>query len=752
MTAAPEFHYNTLGEWALHYARHGFNVFPLAADKVPLTDNGMHDATTDPATIAGWWAQHPHALIGHRVDPNVVILDIDPRHGGLDTWQALVASYGEPPTTRQHHSGRNDGGFHIWWIKPDHKLSIRTLNEWARDNNVGHEVGAKHKRWVSGIDIISHAHRYTILPPSPHPATNEPYWWASKSKPAPMPNWLAHHLTEQAPAQPATTTPALRRVHDENSIADWFTAHHTWGDILYPAGWYIVDGDGDSDGSKWRHPNASARHSATIRHGVLFVYTDNTEFEPTEPENPKGYTRFRAWATLEHRGNMSEAARSARERRDGARRTQVAETAPTALGDAFWDARPYLSHIRQAARARRVSPFGVLGCTLAYVAAHTPPSTCLPPSVGTQAPLSLLIGLYGTSGAGKSTVAGVAGDLLRHLNDPHVVGPMGLGTGEGIAEAYHEWIDEKEDGKTKRVKRQTKRGAILLLDEGSMLKDLASRKGSIIMPALRIAWSGGDPGQANASAETRRNLRPHSYHFALISAWQDQAAQFLLADSDGGTPQRFLWFSSNDPDMPSERPEWPGTLDFQPPPFYELGMPFTVAPDVLDDIDRQRVEVVRGTIELDPLDAHRNLNKLKVAACLALLDGRARSITDDDWALAEHIMSSSDGIRDWIIQKARQAEQATLEASARRQATRETIVAETVAERALNGAAKSAWRAADRAAQAGGKASLRDISRSIAGKHRKLVTLSEAITKAIDNGWIEGDDDTGYTPGKSRPT
>ena len=68
--------------------------------------------------------------------------------------------------------------------------------------------------------------------------------------------------------------------------------------------------DPEADGARWVHPNATAKWSATIKHGCLFVYSTNTPFRVTEAGNPIGYTKFRAHAVLNHDGDMSAAARA----------------------------------------------------------------------------------------------------------------------------------------------------------------------------------------------------------------------------------------------------------------------------------------------------------------------------------------------------------------------------------------------------------------------------------------------------------
>jgi hypothetical protein len=82
--------------------------------------------------------------------------------------------------------------------------------------------------------------------------------------------------------------------------------------VLGPHGWTSPDADPDADGACWRHPGASNPKSATVRYGLLFVYSQATPFEATEPGNPRGYTRFRAYALLEHGGDLAAAARALR--------------------------------------------------------------------------------------------------------------------------------------------------------------------------------------------------------------------------------------------------------------------------------------------------------------------------------------------------------------------------------------------------------------------------------------------------------
>lgn len=423
-------------------------------------------------------------------------------------------------------------------------------------------------------------------------------------------------------------------------------------------------------------------------------------------------------------------------------------TAP-GLDEAFWTARESLTHIRTAARSRLVAPTAVLGAVLARVAAFTPPTSCLPPLIGTTAPLSLFVAFRGRSGAGKSSPAGAATDLLPET-PPGCIGPLALGSGEGLVEAYMELVEEEGgDGKKRKVKKQIKHGALFMLDEGQMLAQISSRQGSTILSILRTAWSGGDPGQANASIETRRSLRAGSYALGLISLWQDRAAALLLADVDGGTPQRFVWLPTDDAGATVDHVPWPGPLDWTPPPMMDFGGALRVAQEIVDEVKSARVAELRCESETDALDAHRRLNKLKVAGVLCVLDNR-RDVNLEDWALAESIMALSDQVRNWVLFEARRGQEEAITREAHRMVARESIVEKSAVDRALLAAAKATYRAVVKGD--GEPVKIREIRHAISSRERKWVTADEAIDEAIRLRWIVGDADKGWLIGGAKPT
>jgi hypothetical protein len=421
--------------------------------------------------------------------------------------------------------------------------------------------------------------------------------------------------------------------------------------------------------------------------------------------------------------------------------------------DDLWEEREVFRHIRDAARSRLVSPYAVLGCVLARVAAFTPPTLVLPPLVGGTAPLSLYIALHGASGDGKSSPVECAASLIPHV-PAGCRGPLPIGSGEGFIEAFIERTEEKdENNKIKRGFKQVAHGILYELDEGEFLTDVGNRKGSTILPILRSAWSGKEIGQTNASADTKRHLVAKRYSIGLVSLWQDDAGLNLLADSVGGTPQRFVWIPTADRTLTRELIPWPGPLDWEPPTINRMGdtwfhQEIPVPPEIVTQVHNHRWDVLQRLVDPNPLDSHRNLNKLKLSGILAVLDGR-REITLDDWRIAERIMCISDAVRDTLVERGKTQAVERVRVDAVKQTFKEAILEQSATDRALKNAARAAWKCASSAPDG---ATRRDISRRIASRDRALVSVDDAIAHAISLEWLEGSDALNYRPGTSQPT
>lgn len=111
-------------EHALKLAGMGFHVFPIApgAKDPPLVKNFPLRATRDPEQIATWWELEPRANVGISTsrfgdDLALLVVDVDPRKGGLESLVALELAGHVLPTTWTQRTP--SGGLHLIYVVPE---------------------------------------------------------------------------------------------------------------------------------------------------------------------------------------------------------------------------------------------------------------------------------------------------------------------------------------------------------------------------------------------------------------------------------------------------------------------------------------------------------------------------------------------------------------------------------------------------------------------------------------------------------
>ncbi len=116
-----------------------------SAGKHPLTPDGFKSATKNLGRIGAWWQKAPQANIGIATGrySGIIVLDVDPRHGGFDS----LAHYSLPVTMKAKTGG---GGEH-YYFRCAKDLEIR--------NSAG-KLGA-------GLDVRGEG-GYVLAPPSNH--------------------------------------------------------------------------------------------------------------------------------------------------------------------------------------------------------------------------------------------------------------------------------------------------------------------------------------------------------------------------------------------------------------------------------------------------------------------------------------------------------------------------------------------------------------------------------------------------------
>jgi hypothetical protein len=434
------------------------------------------------------------------------------------------------------------------------------------------------------------------------------------------------------------------------------------------------------------------------------------------------------------------------------------------LPNEFWEARPYLRFIRKFAHNRGVSADAVFMATLARLAAMVPNTCRVDTKMHTPVSLNTMVAVVGPSSVGKTSAYSIA----RHVLEGTIpLDNLQLSTGEGIAEAY--MIEEKVDptegdwsdggqgaknaksgrGRLLTVRRQGFWNAFLHLDEGEAMFKEFDREGAKLGPILRSAWLGHIIGNQNADRSRVRKITDFS--LGLVVGFQPQTALPLLRDAHTGTPQRFLWCSVLDPNIPRGRPEpTKGQLAWRTP---QLGQnitgglyepqdgtwktSMTCHPAIADSRCDLHTRKNRGEVEIDVLDGHRPITMIKIAGLLAVLDGRLE-VSLQDWALAGMVWDYSVAIRTALIeldqQERRQRSVQRLEQRRADAAAEQEGKQETIDKNAARHAQQAAARIVTMACRTPGGLMRKEVRTALGQRLRPH--MDEALDLAVGSGSV----------------
>ncbi|ORV70064.1 hypothetical protein AWC09_11030 [Mycolicibacter hiberniae] len=324
-----------------------------------------------------------------------------------------------------------------------------------------------------------------------------------------------------------------------------------------------------------------------------------------------------------------------------------------------------LAKIYQWARARYAAPWAVFFAVLLRVSASLGPHVQLPGVIGGRASLNLLCAFVSLSGGGK----GIS-DKVGRLAWPRPITELPIGSGEGIAATFKP--PAKPDGDAEPID-----SVIFNCSEIDVFTGIATRQGSTILGTLKAFAMGELLGATNASAATSRNVQAHTYRGCLSVGAQPGHTGIIFDDTTGGTPQRFLWAPTIDPDMPAQRTADPAPLDTDIP-LWTPGMDGVVEigygpPEITEQIIAAHLARQRG--DGDALDGHWMLTRCKVAALLAVMHQRS-VVSESDWELAATVMAVSDATRQMLLDHAKQAARAKIRDRALSRATFDEIIDE----------------------------------------------------------------------------
>lgn len=174
---------------ALDYWRRGWSVLALRPrDKRPLFPwEILQQERAGEASVRHWFESRPDANLGIVTGAlsRLVVLDVDPAHGGEDSLLSLEQEHGPLPATVEAATG--SGGRHLYFRHPGAVLRNR--------------AGLR-----PGLDLRGDG-GYIVAPPSIHP-NGRPYRWCAGRSPdeialAPLPSWLLGEALQRVAHRPS---------------------------------------------------------------------------------------------------------------------------------------------------------------------------------------------------------------------------------------------------------------------------------------------------------------------------------------------------------------------------------------------------------------------------------------------------------------------------------------------------------------------------------------------------------------------
>lgn len=774
MSAAPQIDNSVYARYAPLWRAAGWDgVLPLPPRKKaspPTGYTGEDGATPTADEITRWCLEKPNANFGVRMPKGVVGLDFDLyKPAGQTSWKALTDECGPLPDTWRITSRDDGSGIYLCQVATDMVFK-----------------GAP----MPGMEMLQNHHRYAVGPGSWHPDTGKQYrllkvdewgdWADAATIPSPgdlpwLPDAWVDALKVEEPAHVAVKTPAAREIDSGSGVGDWSNAVQTAFDTATSKmrqGFSRHDTARDGAMALARledsgHPGATGAIDA-LRSAFLGAVTDRDTPELVEAEWNRIIDKARTkvantaatrphWNELEHTRPplyvMPRVVPAGVDPETGevsGSRAPAVETVAVNLPDAFYAARPELTHISNAARSTMSSRDAVLGVVLTRVAGMSRHQLRIPAIVGKPVGLSFLSAIVGPPAAGKSSAAGVASMLVPGGLQPFMADMVPVGSGEGLIELMFDVVeDEDENGKKIKEKRQVRHNAAVYVDEGAVLGEIGGRRGSTLLPTLRSMWTSDVLGQQNATAERRRILT--EYVFGVAVGIQPELAGPILDDIAGGLPQRFIWFSALDPHLPDDLPVWPDGLDWSPFFYAENQRNITVDSTITAEVQAERRAIMRGSgPDRDPLDSHATLARLKVATLLALLNRRTH-VAITDWDLSAIVMATSGAVRDSVQQALAVVAKHAEEAAVNRHVRKELTVDSSRERQALQSAARSVGRVVRRHCHEDGGCTRNCLTKAVASKHRAVVSVDEIIVEAERREWITATNER-WTAGRETPS
>lgn len=726
-----------LRNYAVKYLNAGFRCLQIAPQSKRPVPPKWQNLIADVDMVDDWFpfegSYNLGIICGQQPNGvNLLAIDVDPKSDGDHTWDELCERF-ERPRGPVHRTP--SGGWHVFYDAPLDvcRTTAGLLGPGIDTRGVGGQV---------------------LVPPSVvlNHETGEIGFYSGDNQlfysPVPtLPDFLADLMVIPVPVERFDAV--LRHPSTGRGDLDVFGDHWDWIGELEADGWEVSHQRGEN--LYVTRPGKSTRdgHSGLVHldDNFLVVWSSNAPAELLRPLRPTqlnrdgsvSWTPWDYFVAVRH-GASQVAARAAA----GIVLTPITvrdepspdgeEPPPPAdlfLPTEFYDQRPWMAACRQMAQAVGGSPSAHLLAFLCRWATLIPPGYSIPPINGAPSSFDLLGVIAGTSGSGKTSPMRNAAELLPVSGRKDLRLGLGIGSGEGIIEAFYGIVEfEGDDGKKRRERRKCIAGINFTVSEGMIFAELAGRAGTTHVTRLCDAWSGAALSTANASAETFRHIDVNQYRLSLVMGIQADMAHELMNDTAAsqGFVGRLLFAWAEEPRVaPRPRPPDPPTIEI--PATIRSGDEYTQTyldyPDeVYAEIQAANDQRVGTNVPVE--EHHHDLLRCKVAGIVALLDGRM-FVSQDDWSIATALVATSASVRKHLYAHRLQQRRDLRHSQAEARAEVELVV-DDIKER--QGIARMA--VAIKAAAPGAKGAIRKRVSATSTRHR----FEPALALAIANDWV----------------
>jgi hypothetical protein len=514
--------------------------------KHPRESSWLKNLIVDESAAMKAWGRYPTANVGLCPREDEIVLDIDPRHGGDETFNKLVTELGEPEGPCAITGG---GGRHYWLKLPpnvDASVATRRINRALKKEGPGidlrtcknlvvvhpsvHKSGRRYE-WIQGRSVLDCD---TVVP---SPAWQKALGLIDDSQPARE----APRIAEEESADLARAEWGLldaRLIDPDKGYEFWFrlgAALKTLGAdglrLWIEASRPSKDFDEDEIRKKW--PGITGSTTAS-----LFGMFDDADpgwrdrYRSTRPAASKRTRSTTSSTTPMDKGSGNDTPSS------GPQWPQpMATAARHELAGEFLD---LVEHETEA------DPHALLLQFLTFFGNCAGRSPHL--MVGaTRHGTNLFVTVTGASSRGrKGTSEAEVRRLMRLADEPWTNKNIcsGLSSGEGLIDVVRDPREGPRDRKGKTTVIPGVSDKRCMVTEGEFARVLAqvAREGNVLSSVLRQAWD-GDSLRTMVRGNPARATDPHISLVAHVTKFE-LLARMSETDLFNGLGNRFLWCCS----------------------------------------------------------------------------------------------------------------------------------------------------------------------------------------------------------------